>query len=181
MTTIYLDMDGVVADWLAAATEIIGYELADPNAMYPNEDWAKLRNERRIFRRLPKVRRADELVDLAREFRDTLGYDLAFLTAIPHNNDVPHCFQDKIEWVQEYYPDIPVFFGPYSVDKWRHCKPGDILVDDRTDNTTKWREHGGRAIQVKPSANLNQAIPELAEILRRECEARQSGNAEILV
>lgn len=173
MTTLYLDMDGVVADWLAGATRIIGYELSDPNAMYPNEDWAKIRAEKRIFRNLPKTKRADELVALARQFRDELGYDLRFLTAIPHNNDVPYCFQDKIEWVQEYYPDIPVFFGPYSVDKWRHCSPGDILVDDRLDNCTTWTEHQGRAIRVAKLCNLDSAIGELEEILRKEREARQ--------
>lgn len=173
MTTLYLDMDGVVADWLAGATKIIGYELDDPNAMYPNSDWQKIRNEKRIFRNLPKTRRADELVKLARTFRDELGYELYFLTAIPHNNDVPHCFQDKVEWVKDYYPDIPVFFGPYSVDKWRRCQPGDILVDDRSDNCATWAEHGGRAIKVSKGCDLDSAIRELEEILSKEREARQ--------
>jgi 5'(3')-deoxyribonucleotidase len=171
--TIYLDMDGVVADWLAGATRIIGYELTDPNAMYCKEDWDKLRSDKRIFRTLPKTADADQLVDLARRFRSELDYNLAFLTAIPHNNDMPHCFQDKVEWVQQYYPDIPVLFGPYSKDKYRHCKPGDILVDDRADNCAAWSEAGGRAIKVGKKNDLSTALVVLAEILQEECEARQ--------
>lgn len=170
--TLYLDMDGVVADWAKGAERIIGYPLKDPNAMYPDLDWQKIRNHKRIFRDLPKTPRADELVNLARRFRSDLGYDLAFLTAIPHNNDVPYCFQDKIQWVQQYYPEIPVFFGPYSRDKYRYCRPLDILVDDRQDNCNTWREAGGRAILVDKLGNLDSAIQRLQEIHEIECEAR---------
>jgi len=171
-TTLYLDMDGVVADWLQGATKIIGYELADPNAMYPQGDWEKLKQADRIFRTLPKTRRADELVNLARRFRSELNYTVKFLTAIPHNNDMPWAFYDKVQWVQDYYPDIPVMFGPYSHDKYRHCRPLDILVDDRTDNCAAWRTAGGRAVQVDKLCNLDTAIERLLEILEVECEAR---------
>lgn len=171
-TRLYLDMDGVVADWLAGATKIIGYELDDPNAMYPQSDWDKLRAADRIFRTLPKTRRADDLVKLARRFRSELGYELLFLTAIPHNNDMPWAFSDKVQWAQEHYPDIPVHFGPYSRDKYRHCQALDILVDDRSDNCESWRQAGGRAIKVDKGCNLDSAIQTLGEILEVECEAR---------
>jgi hypothetical protein len=171
-TTLYLDMDGVVADWLRGATKVIGYELADPNAMYPLADWEKLKQTARIFRTLPKTQRADELVNIARRFRSELDYSVKFLTAIPHNNDMPWAFYDKVMWAQDYYPDIPVMFGPYSQDKYRQCRPLDILVDDRSDNCAAWRAAGGRAVQVAKLCNLDTAIETLLEILEVECEAR---------
>jgi hypothetical protein len=45
-----------------------------------------------------------------------------------------------------YYPNIPIFFGPFSKTKSDRCEPGDILIDDRLSNITAWMGRGGRAI-----------------------------------
>lgn len=147
---IHLDMDGVVADWNQGVAEIIGYALDDPRAHYPQEDWQKLKQHEHLYRNLPLLPHAEDMANLARRFRDELGWSLVFLTAIPHYNDMHWSFWDKCLWAQEHFPDIPVHFGPYSVDKQVHCKPGDILVDDRTDNCQRWRGAGGTAILVDP-------------------------------
>jgi hypothetical protein len=65
---------------------------------------------------------------------------------VPKGNDVKWAFYDKVMWAQKYYPNIPVHFGPYSVDKWHHCQLGDILIDDRASNIEEWRAAGGIAI-----------------------------------
>lgn len=148
MKTIYLDMDGVVADFDAAAHNLIGALPANGSHRWSNEDWQKIRSSERWFRDLPKTPYADELVGLSRQFRDQIGWNLLFLTAIPRGNDFPWTFYDKMLWTQTHYPDIPVHFGPYSTDKQKHCKPGDILVDDRLDNTTEWKAAGGHSIRM---------------------------------
>lgn len=152
--TIYIDMDGVVADFNIAAMQFLNKTQEDSQkaaqaGRWPKEDWKKLVEIPHFYRNLPKTPYADKIITLARRFRDQLNWDLYMLTAIPKDNDVPDCFQDKILWMQEYYPDIRVRFGPYSFDKAKHCNPGDILVDDRTDNCTQWRAAGGRTVQVK--------------------------------
>ncbi len=155
--TIHLDMDGVVADWRANAIRVIGYDCFDPKQRYSAADWDLLRSDPHIFLNLPLMPRANELVDLARGYRDRLGWGLVFLTAIPHNNDVPWTFHDKFTWAQGHYPDIAVHFGPYSEDKHLHVKqPGDILVDDRLDNCESWTAAGGLAVRVGRS--LDSAI-----------------------
>lgn len=159
MNTFYLDMDGVVADWRANAIQVIGYDNSDLKQHYPPEDWIKLKSDPHLFLNLPLMPRCHELVDQARLYRDILGWELLFLTAIPHKNDVPWTFYDKIIWAQKHFPDIPVHFGPYSEDKHRHCKPGDILVDDRDDNCSQWRMAAGIAYQV--GATLNSAIEDV--------------------
>lgn len=165
MTTLYLDMDGVVADWDKGCELYLGVKRPKHNqnedGRWSHEQWLKIRENDRFFRTLPKMHLADELVDLARRFRDDLNYDVRFLTAIPRGNDAPWSFQDKVLWAQDYYPDIPVFFGPYSHDKKHHCKPNDILIDDRLTNIEDWREQNGRAIRVlhddlAPAINLLQ-------------------------
>lgn len=162
-TTLYLDMDGVVADWVKGTAEIVGYDLLDPNARYPAQDWQKILNSERLFLTLPKMPHADQLVSVARKFRDQLGWNLMFLTAIPHYNDVHWAFWDKVLWAQQYYPDIPVHFGPYSEDKQKHCRPGDVLVDDRPDNCARWRAAGGTSILVQPQA-VDRATDQLTEM-----------------
>lgn len=162
-----LDLDGVIADWAAGAEKIIGYRIDDASQHYPDEDWQKLHTHGRLFQDLPKMKQADEMVELARKFRDDLGYELVFLTAIPHNNDMPYAFWDKMLWAQKYYPDIPVHFGPYSVDKQVHCNYGDILVDDRHDNCKQWEAAGGTAVQV-PYDQYSTALNKLDTILERK-------------
>ena len=165
--TLYLDMDGVVADWRANAVRVIGYDCFDPAQRYSDVDWALLRSDPHIFLNLPLMDQAIRLVDLARKFRDDLGWQLLFLTAIPHNNDVPWTFHDKMVWANKYFPDIPVHFGPYSEDKYKHLRlPLDILVDDRYDNCEQWRAAGG--IAVKVGLTLDTAIAELTDIYSAE-------------
>ena len=94
------------------------------------------------------MKRADEMVNIARKFRDELGYELIFLTAVPHYNDIHWAFYDKVLWALDNYPDIPVHFGPFAADKQRHCQPGDILVDDRQDNCQHWAAAGGIPVNV---------------------------------
>ena len=170
MSTFYLDMDGVVADWVTRATAIIGKRYDDPAEHYTHEEWLKVKGDGRLFRDLPLMPRCDELVSLASSYRDELGWKLLFLTAIPHDNDVPWAFWDKIVWAHKHFPDIPVHFGPYSFDKQKHCKRGDILVDDRTDNCSQWRQAGGQAFNV--GKTLDTAIEEVRTDLDRRLSMR---------
>lgn len=155
-------MDGVVADFDARAREILHQKNA--HERWPEDQWARLRDHEHLYRDLPKTAYADRIINLARQFRDDLGWNLYMLTAIPRNNDMPHTFNDKVLWMQEHYPDITPFFGPYSHDKQKHCKPGDVLVDDRTSNITEWQLKGGTAIKVSTS-DAEPAIKQLEDLL----------------
>ena len=169
--TLYLDMDGVLADFNLAAERVLqatpeDHEAAAQRGRWPREQWELLKQQPRFYRHLPKTGMADQLVDLAREFRDQLGWRIGILTAIPKDNDVPESFQDKIEWVQEYYPDLPVYFGPYSRDKAHHCRTSqDILVDDRRDNCEQWQAAGGVTVPVTRT-NHSEVLAQLQAILK---------------
>jgi hypothetical protein len=145
---IYLDMDDVVADWRTAAEDFL--QLKFPNgdqwARIPDDKWAELKRNSRFYRDLPIKDGAFDLVNLCRDaVADGLADDLRFLTALPHNDDMPYASYDKVLWAVERFERIPVLFGPYSKDKWRHCQPGDILIDDRTSNCMEWENAGGHA------------------------------------
>ena len=164
MPTIYLDLDGVLADFGLAARTLLkkSDDNLDINGRWPDTDWISIRDQQHFYRDLPLMPRSLEMVTLARGFRDTLGWELYMLTAIPHKNDMHHVFHDKIDWVADHFPDIRVHFGPYSEDKQYHCTPGDILVDDRTSNCEEWRAQGGVAVKV--DRNYGLALDKLAQI-----------------
>ena len=143
---IYLDMDDVVADWKVAAEAIVKRSWHNYIERIPDEDWNKVKAKKRFYRDLPIKPGAYELVDLCRNLVvDGLADELLFLTALPHDFSLPFAAYDKVMWAHERFPDIPVLFGPYSKDKYKHCQPGDILIDDRTSNCAEWENAGGHA------------------------------------
>jgi 5'(3')-deoxyribonucleotidase len=162
MRTLYIDMDGVVADFVGFAR--LHLNLAeDVKDSWNKEQWHSLRAVPNLYRNLKKMPQADLIIDLARKFRDDLGWPVYMLTAVPKGNDVPDAFHDKILWIQEHYPDMRVRFGPYGHTKHEHCQPGDILVDDRTSNCEQWHLAGGYYIQVK-GRDFTDAVNDLTRI-----------------
>jgi len=142
---IYLDMDDVVADWMGYARAIVNRNW-NYGERIPDEDWNKVSAKKRMYRDLPIKEGAHDLVNFCRDaVADGLADDLCFLTALPQNHGVPYAAWDKVLWAMERFERIPVLFGPYSFDKYKHCTPGDILIDDRTSNCEEWRAAGGHS------------------------------------
>jgi 5'(3')-deoxyribonucleotidase len=139
-------MDDVVADWMGYARKYLrmGWQQGE---MVPENQWNRLKDDQRMYSKLDLKEGARELVEWCQTYiKQNPTTRLFFLTAVPHNNDMPYSFHDKVEWAQKYFPGIPVFFGPYSHDKWIRCKsPEDILIDDRRSNNEEWIRAGGRA------------------------------------
>jgi 5'(3')-deoxyribonucleotidase len=144
MKTIFLDMDGVVADWQTRVREILGHPLPE-GQRWADEDWRGLIQFQRLYSELPLMPDARYLVRQCQILALEHGYELRFLTAVPRRNDFPWAFQDKMCWVNRYWPEIPVWFGPYSDDKQTRSAPGQVLIDDRVSNIEQWRARGGWA------------------------------------
>ncbi len=163
MPTIYLDMDGVVADFDTATSKIIGRSHST-NEPWPPADWAKLRPYQRLYLDLPLMPDAKQLVESVMELANKHDYEVRFLTAVPKDNDFPWAFQDKMIWKQKHFGDIPIWFGPYSADKHFRSKSGDILIDDRTSNIDEWTQAGG--VGILHNGDVNQSLDKLRTILQ---------------
>jgi len=159
MNTLYLDMDGVVADFDEYAARTLG--VPPSQGIYPEEVWYKLATNARLYRDLKPTTYATQLVYQCEQFCSKKQYDLKFLTAVPKGNDVPWAFYDKVYWARNYFATIPVMFGPFSKDKHVHCKSGDILIDDRLSNIEEWKAAGGIAIHHK---NIDATLQELSKL-----------------
>ena len=165
LPTLYIDMDGVVADFNGFASTVLHEPVDFATEKWTPEQWEKLRNHPCLYKYLPKTPQADEVIALARRFRKELGWEVYMLTAVPKANDVPDAFSDKIHWMLRHYPDIAVRFGPFAKNKKDHCEPGDVLFDDRPSNCEEWRQSGGRAILAK---DADRALEELKTLFEDE-------------
>lgn len=134
--TIFLDMDGVLADFDRFVFEQMGRTF--DHASGPGADkemWEFLAKIDRLYFQLEPMPRALELWELAHSF----GAKVEVLTAIPRRATIPTAEQDKRDWIAKHFGTAtPVRIGPFSRDKWKHGNPADILVDDRHDNITDW-------------------------------------------
>ena len=144
---IYLDMDDVVAAWHDRAQEILKLRCVKDSDRIPQAEWNKIKEDMSFYRHLAVMEGAHELVAMCQEYiARNPQYTLRFLTALPHDYSMPLAVSDKVFWAHEHFPGIPVTIGPFSFDKWRHCKnPGDILIDDRHSNCSEWTAAGGIA------------------------------------
>lgn len=147
---LYLDMDDVVADWMGQARRMVkrNWEYGE---RIPDSDWNKIKAKSRFYRDLPLKEGAEQLVQWCRDYvehnrNNDKEVNLAFLTALPHDYSMPWAASDKVFWADKHFPGIPVFFGPFSFDKYRHClTPDDVLIDDRHSNCHEFIAAGGRA------------------------------------
>ena len=133
-----------MADFNGYAEKILGKPQQDE--IWAESEWAILKQHQRIYRDLPKISYADDLVDLCKRKCEEKDWQFLFLTAVPKGNDIRWAFYDKVLWAQRYFPSVPVHFGPFSSNKHVHCCPGDVLIDDRTSNIREWAAAGGVAI-----------------------------------
>jgi len=165
---IYLDVDDVVADWMTEARAIVNRNW-NYGERIPDQDWDKVKAKERFYRDLPLKPGANELVAFCRSaLAQGLVKDLRFLTALPHDYSVPFAVYDKVHWCDKHFPDIPMFIGPFSHDKWKHCRPGDILIDDRTSNCVEWANVGGYSHIYR---TWEECKPWLEQILNTKVEA----------
>ena len=146
MRTIFLDMDGVVADFDTFASNLLGRPIGwnDSKQDLTDEEWVKLASVDRLYYQLPLMPDATKLVAYVKSL--STRFQIGFLTAVPRRTTMPSARDDKQAWVDKYFPGMRMDIGPYSHDKQKWCNPGDILVDDRPSNIEQWKAAGGFAI-----------------------------------
>lgn len=141
MRTLFLDLDGVFANFTKAFREHTGLEHYEN----PKKSWALLEKVDNLFLHLEPLPYAKELFD---EIKSRSVYEIKFLTALPIlNKKLKTAPQDKVDWVREHLcPVTPVICSNGWSDKKRFCTPGDILVDDMERNILDWKTAGGVGI-----------------------------------
>ena len=163
--TVYLDMDGVLADFFGGVEK-----------MYGVDHWKQLTNDKTkdlkkevidritgtdFFATLPKFDTADALIDMVKKFT---GGKFSINTS-PLRGDHENSAKYKKVWISNHIeqPDNIVVTGrkeSWAVDKGTGTP--NILIDDRPVNIQRWQGAGGYGILYQanrdPLSKVQQAL-----------------------
>ena len=163
MKTIFVDMDGVVADFDTFASDLLGRKIGWHQSKFDltGEEWEKLTTVDRLYYQLPLMPDATKLIAYVRSL--STRFHVQFLTAVPRRTTMPDAKADKQAWVDKYFPGMKMDIGPFSHDKQKWCSPGDILIDDRPSNIEEWMRAGG--IAIYHTGDVDKTIKTLNEVI----------------
>ena len=98
--TIYLDMDGVVADFEGYAEAVVGHRPKRGHR-YSTDDWFKICVDERIYSKLELMPDAVKLVNELKKIANDKEMNIAFLSAVPRENNMQWVFWDKTHWIKK--------------------------------------------------------------------------------
>ena len=131
---IYLDCDGVLADFDKGAEAILGLPPAAFEKRHgPGEFWKRLARADGFFEHLDPLPDAQELYEAVKAKGPII------LTGMPRGRWAE---PQKRRWAERHFPGVPVITTSAAL-KREHCHPGDVLVDDRDRHRKLWEDAGG--------------------------------------
>ena len=149
---LFLDCDGVLADFDAGAKEMLGMPASAYEARYGKRAfWRQLSRTKDFYARLPLMADARTL------FEAVVHLDPIILTGLPLGN---WAAPQKVRWAEEHFPGTRIITC-MARDKYRHMNGSDVLVDDRADHRDKWEAAGGVFVHHKGAST---SLKQLAEI-----------------
>ena len=157
VVTIHNDLDGVYVDMDRFIRENLSKAAQRSDAAM----WEQLQSMPHFYRKMQPTPYARQLWQAVM----ATGLPRVMLTAIPRVTTIPDAEEDKRIWVAEHKDSVfcgespQVNIGPYSRDKWRHCKFGDILIDDKGENCAAWEAAGG--FPIHHTGDVNKTIERL--------------------
>ena len=134
MRRLYLDCDGVLADFDKGATAVLGLP---PRAFEKRHGlgkfWQKLAQAPDFYFGLPLMDDAMELFDAVKHL------DPVILTGLPRGN---WAADQKVRWAAKHFPGTRII-TTMARDKRDHAGEGDVLVDDQIKHRHLGEEVGG--------------------------------------
>ena len=131
---LYLDCDGVLADFDKGATALLGLPPSAYERRHgPGRFWQKLAAAPDFYFGLPLMPDAMELFEGVRHLHPVI------LTGLPRGN---WAADQKARWAAQYFPGTRII-TTMARDKRNHAREGDVLVDDQLKHRHLWEEVGG--------------------------------------
>ena len=149
---LFLDCDGVLADFDAGAKAILGMGPADFQKRHGSgEFWKRLARAPNFYGDLREMPDAQRLFEAVKHLKPTI------LTGLPLGK---WAAPQKERWAAEHFPGVPII-TTMARQKHEHMEPGDVLVDDRENHRHLWENAGGVFIHHK---NAEDSLRQLAAI-----------------
>jgi beta-phosphoglucomutase-like phosphatase (HAD superfamily) len=142
MKNIYLDMDGVIADFDKRYIELFNITTKQSER---DKKWVQFFDkfiEERHFATLDLMPEAIELMD----YLKSTGIPIIILSSTSSENRDDKIRPQKMEWLKKHKIDFPVILVPGARLKKDYATPDSILIDDTSKNIDDWRREGGIGI-----------------------------------
>lgn len=147
---LYLDCDGVLADFDRGAERVFGMPPAAFEAQFGRARfWARLAGTPDFFGQLPLMPGATGLFAAVRHLHPVI------LTGLPRGN---WAGAQKVRWAAAHFPGTKII-TTLAADKRDHCRHGDVLLDDTLKYRHLWEKAGGVFLHYR---GLDEALRELA-------------------
>jgi 5'(3')-deoxyribonucleotidase len=163
--TIFLDIDGVLSDWVKAALWVNGVDdpdslmnnwpkgVTDIEGVFPDKHRERLLEQcdhtPHFWEELEKLPWADELVDWAHTYAE----EVIILTS---PSKYTNCASQKVRWLKNHFPEF-ANERRFLIGKRKYycAAPDRLLIDDTPQQTSKFVDYGGRAILFPAQWNTN--------------------------
>lgn len=149
---IYIDMDGVLADFDRGVEELCGVARPEPgkSRTQANDNlmWERMKSVEHFYNNLEPMPGAIEMFNI---IRAQYGDCVEILSGIPKpKREIETAGEDKICWAHRNLCENLKVNIVYSAEKANFCKGKDyILIDDMVINIKEWEEAGGTGILHK--------------------------------
>ncbi|HEU0311421.1 MAG TPA: hypothetical protein VFR36_09415 [Sphingomicrobium sp.] len=154
---LFLDCDGVLADFDSGATTVLGMPpRAFEERHGKREFWRRIARASDFYARLPLLPDARLLFDAVEHL------DPIILTGLPLGS---WAAPQKIRWAEEHFPGTRIITC-MARDKYRHMTGADVLVDDRADHRDRWEAAGGVFVHHRDAPSSLEQLAELYPTIR---------------
>ncbi len=145
---LFLDCDGVLADFDEGARQLLGMSPAAFEAKHGRREfWRRIATASNFYGTLPEMPDARQLFDAVAHLQPTI------LTGLPIGN---WAAPQKIAWAATHFPGVPIITC-MARDKHKHMAAGDVLIDDRENHRAAYENAGVVFVHHRDAADsLNQ-------------------------
>jgi 5'(3')-deoxyribonucleotidase len=152
MSRLFLDADGVLADFDEGAKRLLGMAPRQFEAKHGRREfWRRIAKAGNFYGTLAEMPDARLLFDAVKHLQPTI------LTGLPLGR---WAAPQKVEWAAEHFPGVPIITC-MARDKHKHMTRGDVLVDDRENHRAAYEAAGVVFVHHK---NAQDTLAQLAKI-----------------
>jgi hypothetical protein len=149
---LFLDCDGVLANFDKGAMEIVGMNPREfEDKVGAKNFWKKIYSVPDFFFSLEPMEDAYQLVEAVEHL------DPIILTGKPRGDWAEG---QKLRWRDKYFPKLKMIVCP-SRDKITYAKPGDVIIDDWKKWQKTWIDGGGIWVMHTSAQNSIRELKEL--------------------
>ena len=142
ITKIYLDMDGVIADFDKRYKELYKIAPRDADTYKTFDKFFTTFIAERQFATLDLMPDALALI----EYLKALSVPTEILSSTSSEKRDAEIREQKVEWLHKHNIHFPINLVPGKRLKRNFSNPSSILIDDTAQNIDQWRAEGGIGI-----------------------------------